>query len=141
MIVKFKKLNPEAIAPEYKTAGAAAFDLSVCSADLHYVEGSPIIIVGTGIAIEIPTGYFCQVSLRSSAARGGLMLANGVGVIDSDYRGEIKLLIHGSLTRVRPGDRIAQGVILPVPTVLLTEVEELSGTDRGDGGFGSTGRR
>jgi dUTP pyrophosphatase len=101
------------------------------------------VLVGTGIAVEIPEGYVGLVFIRSGLSKAGVGLTNSVGVIDSDYRGEIKLSMTyvagngGHYIRAR--DRVAQLVVIPAPTFDLVEVDALSNTERGSGGFGSTG--
>jgi dUTP pyrophosphatase len=103
-------------------------------------------MVGTGIAVEIPEGYVGLVTVRSSMGREGVSLANSVGIVDSDYRGELILnlynhsYVHADGFGVSAGERIGQLVVVPAPTFDLTEVDSLSTTERGEGGFGSTGR-
>jgi dUTP pyrophosphatase len=143
--MKICKLNPAAILPTYATPGSAGADLYALP------EGEPVVIgpgetafLHTGLAAAIPAGYVGLVFARSGlACKGGLAPANKVGVIDSDYRGEWLVALHnhgGAPQTVKPGDRIAQFVLVPVLTPLLTEVDALDETDRGRGGFGSTGR-
>ncbi|HPE16809.1 MAG TPA: dUTP diphosphatase [Oscillospiraceae bacterium] len=151
MDLKIKKLSPDAVIPAAATAGAAGLDLCACidrplrltsilgkSGNADTGE-----LIPTGIAVEIPDGYVGLVFARSGLAiRQGVALSNGVGVIDSDYRGEIKvgLLNHSNQIReICPGDRIAQLVIVPVCRVTPVVVSELQDTARGAGGFGSTG--
>lgn len=140
--VKIRKLSPEAKLPVYGSAAAAG-------ADLHALLDSPLTLapgetalVGTGLAMEIPEGFAGLIFARSGlAVKSGLAPANKVGVVDADYRGEVKvaLLNHSDAPRtVNPGDRIAQLVITPFLKALFEE-EELSETKRGEGGFGSTG--
>jgi dUTP pyrophosphatase len=137
--VKFKKLHPDAQMPEYKTPGAAAMDLyAVEDANLHHGE---VCMVSTGIAIALPEGYEAQIRARSGNAAKGIIVVNGPGTIDSDYRGEIKVLL-ATVTRphaIKKGDRIAQMLIAPVYKAKFTEVVDLEATERGSGGFGSTG--
>lgn len=143
--VKVKRLSPDAIIPEYKTAGAAAFDLA--SAEDIVIDNCNITdkvqIVRTDLAFEIPEGYVGILSLRSgTGVKTKLRMSNAIGVIDSDYRGAVGVPLEinsRSKHLVNKGDRIAQMMILPVPKVCLEEVEELSESDRGEGGFGSTG--
>ena len=144
-ILKFKKLHPAATAPVYATAGAACFDLHACTVD----EGTPdnvagTLTVGTGLAVEVPEGWAMLVYSRSGHGfRHNVRLANCVGVIDSDYRGEVMVkLTHddlGSPLTVRTGDRIAQAMLVPVYRTELVEADDLSKTMRGTGGLGSTG--
>lgn len=143
--VRFKKLYPDAVTPTYAKSGDAGLDLTAYSStfDSKYIEchvvGRQYIEYGTGIAIEIPTGYVGLIFPRSSVStRDGLYLRNSVGVIDSGYRGEIKLRFSESKQAYQKGDKIGQLIILPYPTISLEEVESLSETDRGIGGFGST---
>lgn len=139
MEIKFLKLNPDAITPTYGTDGAAAFDLYAYK--YHYHKGR--IIVDTGLAFEIPEGHAMIIKPRSGLAFKQELHAFS-GTIDSDYRGEVKVLIVGEDPRefisVEAGDRVAQAIIIPIPRVTLTEVTELSTTDRGTAGFGSTGQ-
>ena len=151
MKLKFKKLNAHAITPTYGSDGAGCFDLYACLPDPHQsvwptVGGAPL-KVRTGIAVEVPPGHVMLMFSRSGhGVNYAIRLANCVGVIDSDYRGEIIIaLMRDSYTSsgdisVRHGDRIAQAIILPYPRVELEEVIDLSETGRGVGGFGSTGR-
>ncbi len=151
MDLKIKILSPDAVVPAAATEGAAGLDLCAC------IDGPVRLrsilenagcadmsaLIPTGIAAEIPEGFVGLVFARSGLAiRSGIALANGVGVIDSDYRGEIKvgLINHsGQIREINPGDRIAQLVVLPVCRVTPVVADELSGTARGAGGFGSTG--
>ena len=140
--MRFKKLTPTAITPTRGTPGAAGLDL-YADQEVLVVDGCTKTL-GTGIAVEVPEGYVGLVFLRSSMGKTGIALANAVGVIDSDYRGEIKLCLTYVAGMgghfIRQGDRIAQIVVLPAPTFDLIEVDALSTTDRGAGGFGSTGK-
>lgn len=146
MNLLIKKLHPKAILPTYGSAGAAGADLYALP------EGDPIVInpgatvmIHTGLAMAIPEGYVGLNFARSGlASKQGLAPANKVGVIDSDYRGELMVALHnhGSEPRtVLPGDRVAQFLVMPVIAPQFTEVESLDETDRGAGGFGSTGTR
>ncbi len=143
LTVSVKRLHPHAIIPRYMTAGAAGLDL--CAAldqALHLAPGERR-LVPTGIALAIPAGFEGQVRPRSGLAlRQGLTMLNSPGTIDSDYRGEIGLIVvnHGEQEAViNPGDRVGQLVITPVVRAELVEVEELDATRRGSGGFGHTG--
>ena len=143
MDVKVKRLSPTAILPTRGSSEAAGWDLY---ADIPYrtiIHDGETISVKTGIAIEIPKGYFGAIFARSGlATKQGLRPANCVGVIDSDYRGEIIVAIHNDqidIQMITPGMRIAQLVIIPIPEVDLVEVTDLGTTERGEGGFGSTG--
>ena len=140
MQIKFKKLHPDARTPIRATDGAAGWDLSAVSR--KYVNPESILNMvqyRTGIAVEIPSGYVGLLFPRSSCYKKELSLMNSVGVIDSDYRGEISFIYKG-VELYGQGDRIGQLVIVPCPDVELVEVDELSKTERGEGGFGSTGK-
>jgi len=130
--------------PEYASVGAAGADL--CSAEAEPVEIKPghRAAVVTGLILEIPEGYEAQVRPRSGlAVHHGLTVVNTPGTVDSDYRGEVKVLLinlgHETVT-VHRGDRVAQLVVAPVTRAQFVEVADVAGTDRGAGGFGSTGR-
>jgi dUTP pyrophosphatase len=129
--------------PDYASSGAAGADL--CSAEAGTVELAPgdRAAIATGLVLEIPEGYEAQVRPRSGLAiRHGVTVVNGPGTIDSDYRGELKVLLinlGSEPMRVERGDRIAQLVVAPVTRVDFEEVSELAETERGSGGFGSTG--
>ena len=134
--VKFKKLHEDAVAPSYAKDGDAGLDLTAT----HMTFNENFIEYGTGIAVEIPDGYVGFVFPRSSVSKKkNFYLKNSVGVIDSGYRGEIKLRFNASDDHYTAGEKVGQLIILPYPTIQLEEVNELSSTDRGDGGFGSTG--
>lgn len=144
--LRVKRLSPEAIIPVYQTAGAAGLDLSACLPNGPKglrIEPSRIVLVPTGLSIEIPDGYEGQVRPRSGlATRHGITLPNAPGTIDSDYRGELFVpLINLSQYpfEVLTGMRIAQLVIAPVSRAMIEEVADLTPTHRGQGGFGSTG--
>ena len=143
MRVKIKRLNPAVGLPEAATEAAAGFDLAA-SSDLEIPPGS-VRLVGTGLVIGVPNGYFLGIFARSSTPlKRGLMVANGVGVVDADYCGpddEVKIQVLNFTdkpVRVRRGDRLAQGIVLPCPRVEWDEVDDVAATTRG--GFGSTGR-
>jgi dUTP pyrophosphatase len=142
MIIRFKKLNAEAVAPTYATIGSSGMDL--CATNTVDIEPNGRQMVGTGIAVEIPRDFEGQIRPRSGlAAKHGVTVLNTPGTIDSDYRGEIKvILINLGATpfRVNVGDRIAQLVIAPIVKASMQEVPDLTDTTRGQGGFGSTGR-
>lgn len=144
MEVKVKKLHPNAQLPVYGSQEAAGADLYACLDAPVTIAPGETAWIPTGIALEVPKGCAGLVYARSSmGVKRGLAPANKVGVIDSDYRGEIRvvLLNHGKETQtVEPGERVAQFVITPVLTPAYVETEELSDTDRGVGGFGSTGK-
>ena len=137
--IKFKKLNPNAVMPRQGTTGAAGFDLTAVSIE----KKDMTVKYDTGIAVEIPPGYVGLVFPRSSVCKTGMTLANSVGVIDSDFRGSISLVFYKGPNWIEPysyGERIGQLVIVPIPEVEFVEAEELSETDRGAGGYGSTGK-
>ena len=146
--VRFKKLVENAVTPTYKTVGAAGMDLTATSTEL--IDFGNQLKVYTGIAVEIPKGYVGLLFPRSSIVKTNNRLANCVGVIDSDYRGEITFVfdnvnVNGDLISdydywYKSKDRVGQLVILPFPKVELEEVKELSETKRGTGGYGHTGR-
>lgn len=143
-VIRVKKLNPNAILPTYGSVEAAGADLYACLESPVTIEPGETVWIPTGIALEVPKGCAGLVYARSSmGVKRGLAPANKVGVIDSDYRGEIRvvLLNHGKQTQtVEHGERVAQFLITPVLTPAYMEVESLSDTDRGAGGFGSTGK-
>lgn len=142
--IRVKKLHPDAILPTYGSVEAAGADLYACLNESVTIQPGEIFWVPTGIALEVPKGCAGLVYARSSmGAKRGLAPANKVGVIDSDYRGEIRvvLLNHSKQPQIlQPGERVAQFIITPVLTPAYEEVAELTDTDRGTGGFGSTGR-
>ena len=142
--IRVKKLHPNAMLPTYGSAEAAGADLYACLEEAVTIEPGEIFWVPTGIALEVPKGCAGLVYARSSmGAKRGLAPANKVGVVDSDYRGEIRvvLLNHSKEPQVlQPGERVAQFIITPVLTPAYEEVSELSDTVRGVGGFGSTGK-
>jgi dUTP pyrophosphatase len=140
--LKIKKLKKEAIIPSYQTKEAAGFDLhSIEDIILNPGERK---LIGTGVAFEIEYGYEVQIRPRSGLAfKHGITVLNSPGTIDSDYRGEIKILLinhSNEKFEIKKGDRIAQAVVAPVIQAEIVEVEELSSTERGEGGFGSTGK-
>lgn len=138
------KIGKDIPYPFYATAGAAAMDLCACVDAPVEVAPRALVSIPTGIAIALPSAeYVALVFARSGLGiKHGIALSNGVGVIDSDYRGEIKVGLQNSGSEdytVQPGDRIAQLMIAPVLQARLTLVDELDDTQRGAGGFGSTG--
>ena len=144
MKLQFKKLHPDAIIPRYATKGAACFDLhAICvEGSVKIQHGVTVATFRTGLAVEIPEGYAMMIYSRSGHGfKHGVRLSNCVGVIDADYRGELMVKLiqdeNGSFT-VNRWDRIAQAMIVPAPQVQLIEADELSDTERGTGGFGST---
>lgn len=144
MKIEIKKLTNSAIIPERGTHYAAGYDLfSDIDADL-IISPHETKMIGTGLSVAIPEGYFGGIYARSGiSAKEGLRPANCTGVIDSDYRGEIKVALHNDSNEeriVKPAQKIAQLVIQPFLSVEFSEVSELSETERGEGGFGSTGK-
>lgn len=141
--IRVKKLHPNATLPTYGSADAVGADLYACLEEAVTIQPGEVYWVPTGIALEVPIGCAGLVYARSSmGAKRGLAPANKVGVIDPDYRGEIKvvLLNHSKEPQtLQPGERVAQFVITPVLTPSYEAVEELAETARGAGGFGSTG--
>lgn len=149
MEVKIKALSPkigrEIPEPSFATAGSAAMDLRACIDEEWVIPAGGRAIVPTGLAIALPSAsYVALICARSGlAAKSGITMANGVGVIDSDYRGELRVALFNSSQEdytIRDGDRIAQLMVLPVVQPALQWVDALDETDRGAGGFGSTGR-
>ena len=141
MDVKIKKLVEGVIIPKYAKIGDAGMDLTATS---KWYDDDNNVCYGTGIAMEIPKGYVGLVFPRSSNAKQDLILSNSVGVIDSGYRGEItfkfKLVEDRHLAKdYNVGDRVGQIIIMPYPIIEFVEVEELTKTERGDGGYGSSG--
>lgn len=151
MKVRFKKLSPDAVIPRYAHDTDAGLDLTATSLEF---DDDGTVTYGTGLAMEIPQGYVGLIFPRSSISRREIALTNSVGVIDAGYRGEITAKFRPALAfangsychnSVIPpvynvGDRIAQLIILPYPHIEPVEAEELSSSERGDGGYGSTGR-
>ena len=145
MTVKFKKLSKNAICPTYGTEFSAGADLyALCENDIVITPGETVLI-HTGIAVEIPEGYVGLIYARSGlATKKGLAPANKVGVIDADYRGELMVALYNQSKEERSitaGERIAQLVIAPFLKAEFEEVNDLTDTLRGEGGFGSTGNR
>lgn len=144
MKINILKLNPNAILPSYGSEFAAGADLYACIDGSVTINPGETILIHTGIAMEIPVGYAGLIYARSGlATKHGLAPANKVGVVDSDYRGEVmvSLFNHGSSpVSVSSGDRVAQLVITPVVTAEFTAANSLGSTVRGSGGFGSTGK-
>ena len=141
--IRVKKLHPTAILPTYGSAEAAGADLYACLDEAVTVAPGASVWIPTGVAMEVPVGCAGLIYARSGmACKRGLAPANKVGVVDSDYRGQVVVVLHnhGSETQtVTHGERIAQMVITPVITWPYAEVEDLTDSDRGAGGFGSTG--
>ena len=142
--IRVKKIHPNATIPTYGSAEAAGADLYACLEEAVVIQPGEVFWVPTGIALEVPKGCAGLIYARSGlGTKRGLAPANKVGVVDSDYRGEVKVVLlnhSGAVQTVAPGERIAQMIITPVLTPAYEEVEELTDTDRGAGGFGSTGK-
>ena len=147
MDIKIKKLDPEAVTPKYATPGSACFDLCATTKEFDiFLPGNDAYVFCTGLAFEIPKDHVMLIFSRSGHGfKDDVRLANCVGVIDSDYRGEVKVKLtrdeahHNHPVAFKHGDRVAQAMILPVQQVNFDVVDELSETVRGAGGFGSTG--
>ena len=142
--VKIKKLNEKAIIPTYGSNDAAGADLYACLDDVLTVKKGETVFVPTGISIELPKGTAGLIYARSGlACKKGLAPANKVGVVDSDYRGEVMVALHNHSKEnyeLQPGERIAQLIVTPYIKANFIE-DELSDTKRGSGGFGSTGKK
>jgi len=140
-----EKIGRDIPLPYYATEGAAAVDLHACVDEAVTLPPGGRALLPTGLAVAIPAGYVGLLAVRSSMGiRHGVTLSNGVGVIDSDYRGEIIVALTNlsdTPYTIQPGDRVAQLVISPVVQAQISLVDELDETDRGAGGFGSTGRK
>ncbi len=156
MQINIKKLHPNAKPPVYATDGAGCFDLHALTVGEMYqigehVHGGSPVVCGTGLAFEIPPGWVMQVFSRSGHGfNKAVRLANCVGIIDSDFRGEVRVKLTSDDFSdddrtmplfVAPGDRIAQAMLVPAERVYFNVVDELSDTTRGEGGFGSTGTK
>ncbi|AWM89117.1 dUTP diphosphatase [Microvirga sp. 17 mud 1-3] len=144
--LKVKRVHPDAVLPAYATDGSACFDLRVVglTRPVKVFDSQPLAL-RTGLAFEVPNGHAMLVFSRSGHGFNyDTRLANCVGVIDSDYRGEVMVRLtcdsnRVDLLEIKPGDRIAQAMLVPIPRVQLVEVDGLAPTARGEGGFGSTG--
>ena len=137
MKVRIKRLHPDAVVPTYAKAGDAGMDLTAVEAERAW----DIVTYKTGLAVEIPEGHVGLLFPRSSVYKTSMTLSNCVGVIDSGYRGEIMLKFRSDISNkcYQVGDRVGQLIIMPYPQVQFEEVDDLSSTDRGSGGYGSTG--
>ena len=142
--VKIKYLSENAVTPEYTTDGSVGMDLAAAIDSPLLIKSGERALVPTGIALQIPEGYGGFIFARSGLAiKKGISLCNGVGVIDTDYTGEIKVAMQNSSAQdyiINPGDRIAQLVFMSVQRTNLVKVEKLDETERGSNGFGSTGK-
>jgi dUTP pyrophosphatase len=142
MNVRIKRTRPHAVIPAYQTLGAAAFDLA--AAETVTIQPGEVALIPTGLVVEVPAGMFLAIFARSSTPlKRGLMVANGVGVVDPDYSGpgdEVKIAVlnfRPAAVMVNRGDRIAQGIVMPAPRVEWVEIDEVQSPSRG--GFGATG--
>ena len=142
MNVRITRIRPHAALPAYQTSGAAAFDLA--AAETVTIQPGEVVLVPTGLVVEVPSGMFLAIFARSSTPlKRGLMVANGVGVVDPDYSGpedEVKIAVlnfSGTAATIGRGERVAQGIFLQAPRVTWTEIAELQSPSRG--GFGATG--
>lgn len=143
MKIKIKKLRESARIPTRGSAHAAGYDLYACLENEAIIPAHGTAMIGTGLSVAVPEGYFGAVFARSGlASKQGLRPANCVGVCDSDYRGEYIVALHNDSEEsrcIKDGERIAQLVVIPYLSVEFDEVDELDETERGAGGFGSTG--
>ena len=143
-MIRIKKLHPNAVIPTYGSLEAAGADIYACLDAAVTIPAGKTVFIPTGLAMEVPKGCAGLIYARSSmGSKRGLAPANKVGVIDSDYRGQVMVALHNHSQEdqvVNPGERVAQLIITPVFTPGSREVDDLSETDRGSGGFGSTGR-
>ena len=143
--VRIKKLHPDAVIPTYGTPFAAGADLYACMDSSVTIEPGQTQFIHTGLSVEIPVGFAGLVYARSGlACKKGIAPANKVGVIDADYRGEIMVALHNHSSEavtIESCERIAQLVITPFLTAQFEETDELGDTERGEGGFGSAGRK
>ena len=141
--INYKKLNPNAKTPTRGSEYAAGYDLYACVDDTVTINPHQTVKIGTGLSFELPNGTFAGIFARSGlATKEGLRPANCIGVCDSDYRGEYIVALHNDSEDVRyvnNGDRIAQMILLPYIEMVFNEVSNLTETERGNGGFGSTG--
>ena len=143
--INIKKLNNLAKLPTRGSEYAAGYDLYAATDQIIDIAPHSTIKIGTGLSFELPQGTFAAIFARSGiATKRGLRPANCVGICDSDYRGEYIVALHNDtdyLQSIEPGERIAQMILLPYIEMNFNEIEELSSTARGDGGFGSSGRK
>ena len=138
MRIKIKRLHPDAVLPKYAKQGDAGMDLTAVKRE--YIDSNHYKYC-FGLAIEIPEGFVGFIFPRSSCYKQSQILSNCVGVVDSGYRGEVSAVMIGTTDNsYHVGDRVAQLIVMPIPYVQFDEVDELSETERGSGGYGSTGR-
>ena len=140
MKIKIKKTRPDAVIPVLQHEGDSGFDF--VALDTYVLTHHDTVLIPTGLAFEIPVGFELQIRSRSGLSKQGVVVANGIGTVDSGYRGEVGVLLHCRLPHLEivKGMRIAQGVICPVVSPVFVEEDDLSETTRGVGGFGSTGQ-
>ena len=142
--VLVKKLNSKVKLPSYKTEGSSGMDLMACISEPIYIPPKNSVLIPTGLSIAIPNDCEVQIRPRSGlAAKSNISVLNTPGTIDSDYRGELKIILynHGDKTfEVKNNDRIAQMILMPILKINLEETDDLPDTVRGSGGFGSTGK-
>ena len=143
--IQIKKISHEVLTPKYETPGSSGMDLAAFIKQDVIINPGDKVIIPTGFSLSIPMGYEVQIRPRSGlAAKKGITVLNTPGTIDSDYRGEIKVILI-NLSRdkftIKNGERIAQMVFCPITQIIIEEVKELSETERGLGGFGSTGTK
>ena len=145
--MKIKLLHKDAVVPKYATDGSAGIDLHARLDAPVAVHPGQTVMVGTGLAVSVPVGHMLMAAPRSGlGAKNGIVLGNLVGIIDSDYRGEIMVAVwnrnhEGQAHTISPKDRIVQAIVVPVVQVEIEVVENLDETSRGEGGFGSTGHK
>jgi dUTP pyrophosphatase len=143
--IQIKKLSNEVLTPKYETSGSSGMDIAAYTEQAIIINPGEKALISTGFSLCIPQGYEVQIRPRSGlAAKKGVTVLNTPGTIDSDYRGEIKVILINlskEVFSVRNGERIAQMVVCPIKQVIVEEVDELSETNRGTGGFGSTGTK
>ena len=143
--IQIKKLSTEVLTPKYETSGSSGMDIAAYIRQDIIINPGEKALIPTGFSLSVPQGYEVQIRPRSGlAAKKGVTVLNTPGTIDSDYRGEIKVILINlskDIFYVKSGERIAQMVVCPVKQVALEEVNELSETNRGVGGFGSTGTK
>ena len=143
MKVTIKRLRENAELPAYQTAGSAAADISACIDEPVTLQPGERHVIPTGFALAVPVGYEAQIRARSGlSSRHGICMANGIGTIDSDYRGEVGAIVINlgqEPFTIEPGMRIAQMAVVRCEQASWEEVEELDATERGTGGYGSTG--
>ena len=143
--IQIKKLSTEVLTPKYETSGSSGMDIAAYIRQDIIINPGEKALIPTGFSLSVPQGYEVQIRPRSGlAAKKGVTVLNTPGTIDSDYRGEIKVILINlgkEVFSVKNGERIAQMVVCPIKQVVVEEVEELSETNRGVGGFGSTGTK